>query len=183
MNYIDIVIAVFFIYGVFKGFLNGIIKEITGIISLIGGVYIAINFSEYLKPIIKQKISTSEDFLPILVFAIVFFVSFLFLRFFGYFIDKIVNTLSLGLVTKFIGGVFGGVKIIIIFCFIFFMIEEYKIINKKTLQESQLLIPIQHTTKIIIPKINKHQEDIVKQVQKETKKTKEKLEKIRNQEP
>ena len=182
MNYIDIVIAVFFIYGVFKGFLNGIIKEITGIISLIGGVFIAINFSEYLKPIIKQRISTSEDFLPILVFAIVFFVSFLLLRFFGYFLDKIVNTLSLGLVTKFIGGVFGGFKIILIFSFLFYMIDDYKIITKKTMKESQLLIPIQQITKIIIPKINKHQEEIVKQVQKETKKTKEKLKKISNQE-
>ena len=104
------------------------------------------------------------------------------MRFFGYFLDKIVNTLSLGLVTKFIGGVFGGFKIILIFSFLFYMIDDYKIITKKTIKESQLLIPIQQITKIIIPKINKHQEEIVKQVQKETKKSKEKLEKISNQE-
>ena len=48
MNYLDIVIAIALLYGLVKGFTNGLIKEITGLLGLIIGVYVAINFSSYL---------------------------------------------------------------------------------------------------------------------------------------
>ena len=50
MNYIDIVIIITFSYATFKGFVNGFIKEITGVVSLVIGTYLAINFSIYLEP-------------------------------------------------------------------------------------------------------------------------------------
>ena len=50
MNYLDIVIAILLLYGLIKGFTNGLIKEITGLLGLIVGVYVAINFSSYLNP-------------------------------------------------------------------------------------------------------------------------------------
>ena len=50
MNYLDIAIAVPLLYGLVKGFSNGLIKEITGLVSLIIGIYVAVNFSIFLEP-------------------------------------------------------------------------------------------------------------------------------------
>ena len=47
MNYLDIVIAIPLLYGLIKGFTNGLIKEITGLLGLIIGVYVAINSSSF----------------------------------------------------------------------------------------------------------------------------------------
>ena len=50
MNYLDIIIAVPLLYGMIKGFSNGLIKEVTSLLALFIGVYVAINFSEFLEP-------------------------------------------------------------------------------------------------------------------------------------
>ena len=49
MNYLDIAIAAPILYGLIKGFSNGLIKEVTGLLSLIIGVYVAVNFSKFLE--------------------------------------------------------------------------------------------------------------------------------------
>ena len=50
MNYLDIIIVVPLVYGLIKGFSNGLIKEVTALVALLAGVYVAINFSLYLEP-------------------------------------------------------------------------------------------------------------------------------------
>ena len=50
MNYLDIIIVIPLLYGLIKGFSNGLVKEITGLLGLIIGVYVAVNFSSYLYP-------------------------------------------------------------------------------------------------------------------------------------
>ncbi len=56
MNYLDIIIAVPILYGLIKGFSNGVVKEVTSLVALFVGVFVAINYSEYLEPI-KRVIS------------------------------------------------------------------------------------------------------------------------------
>ena len=50
MNYLDIIIVVPLLYGLIKGFSNGLIKEVTTLTALLVGVYVAIKFSLYLEP-------------------------------------------------------------------------------------------------------------------------------------
>ena len=45
MSFIDIVLGLLLIYGLFKGIKNGLLVEIASIIALIGGLYGAIHFS------------------------------------------------------------------------------------------------------------------------------------------
>ena len=70
MNYLDIVIAVPLIYGLIKGFTNGLIQEMTGLFGLLIGVYVAINFSSYLDPRFAGFLEGYEQFTPIITFAI-----------------------------------------------------------------------------------------------------------------
>ena len=45
MNYIDIIISIFLLYGVFKGLYKGFISEIASVIGLVLGIYLAIKFN------------------------------------------------------------------------------------------------------------------------------------------
>ena len=71
MNSLDIAIATPLLYGLIKGFSNGLIKEITDLLSLVLGIYIAVIFSIFLEPHLSG-IDNYEQFIPILAFAILF---------------------------------------------------------------------------------------------------------------
>ena len=177
MNYLDIIIAVPLLYGLIKGFSNGLVKEITGLLGLIIGVYIAINFSSYLHPRFTEFLGGYEQFVPIISFAILFIVSILAIRLLGYFLDKLTKVLALGIISKILGSIFGFFKIVVIFSFLLVVITEYELINIQTKKESVLLKPLQDVAVIITPEINKHKNTFLDNVEKNTEKAKEEIDK------
>jgi len=177
MNYLDIIIILPLLYGLIKGFSNGLIKEITGLLGLIIGVYVAINFSSYLHPRVTEFLGGYDQFVPIIAFTTLFVVSILAIRLLGYFLDKLTKVLALGIISKILGSIFGVLKIVVIFSFLLVVITEYKLINTKTQKESVLLKPLQDVAGIIIPEINKHKHTFLDKVEKNTEKAKEKIDK------
>ncbi len=171
MNYLDIIIAAPMLYGLIKGFFNGLIKEITGLLGLLIGVYIAINFSTYLYPNFTKVLAGNEKFIPIISFATLFIVSLMVIRLLGYFLDKITNFLALGFISKILGAIFGGLKIVVILSFILTIAGQYEFIEKNTEKESVLIDPLKQISEIIVPEIHKHKTTILDKA----KKTKEKL--------
>ncbi|MBT5749832.1 MAG: CvpA family protein, partial [Flavobacteriales bacterium] len=107
MNYLDTLIAVPLLYGLIKGFSNGLIKEITSLLALFIGVYVAINFSSYLDPKFIDIFDGYKEFIPVLSFGILFLVSVLCVKTLGFFVDKLTKALALGVFSKVFGGVFG----------------------------------------------------------------------------
>ena len=69
MNYLDIAITVPLLFGLIKGFSNGLIKEITGLFSLVLGVYVAVNFSILLEPHLSGIFNNYEQFKPIIAIS------------------------------------------------------------------------------------------------------------------
>ena len=62
MNYIDIVILLFLLYGAFRGFSKGLIIEVATLAGLILGVFIAIRYSPFTEGILKDFLN-----IPLLV--------------------------------------------------------------------------------------------------------------------
>ena len=99
MNSLDIAIATPLLYGLIKGFSNGLIKEITDLLSLVLGIYIAVNFSIFLEPHLSG-LDNYEQFKPILAFAILFVVTIFIVKFIGILVNKITKVLSLGFISR-----------------------------------------------------------------------------------
>ena len=177
MNYLDIIIAVPLLYGLIKGFSNGLVKEITGLLGLIIGVYVAINFSSYLHPRFTEFLGGYEQFVPIISFVTLLFVSILVIRLLGYFLDKLTKALALGIISRILGAIFGFFKIVVIFSFLLFIVTEYGLINTQTQKESVLFKPLKDVAAIITPEINKHKDTFLEKVEKNTNKAKEEIEK------
>ena len=175
MNYLDIVIAIPLLYGLIKGFTNGLIKEITGLLGLIIGVYVALNFSSYLHPKFEEILGGYEQFIPIIAFATLFIVSVLMIKILGYIIDKLTKALALGFVSRILGAIFGFLKVVVIFSFLLAIVSDYDLIDKNTQDESVLLKPIQEVSELITPEINKHKTTILDKVEKSTDEVKNKL--------
>ena len=160
MNYLDIIIAVPLLYGLIKGFSNGIIKEITSLLALFIGVYVAVNFSEFLEPKFIDILDGYQEFIPVLAFGVLFLVSFLCIKTLGFFINKLTKFLALGILSRVFGGVFGFLKIVVIFSFLLFVILNFNLadkLDKETKEDSILLGPLTVAAKGIIPELKKHQ--------------------------
>ena len=177
MNYLDIIIVVSLFYGLIKGFSNGLVKEITGLLGFIIAVYVAVNFSSYLHPRVAEFLGREEQFVPIIAFSALFIFGVLAIRLLGYFLDKLTKALALGVVSKVLGSVFGVLKIIVIFSFLLVVITEYKLLNNQTQKESVLFEPLQEIALIITPEINKHKKNILEKFEKNTKKVKKQINK------
>ena len=95
MNYLDIILAVPLLYGLIKGFSNGLVKEVTSLLALFIGVYVAINFSEYLEPKFVDILDGYQEFVPVLSFGVLFLVSVLCIKALGFVVDKLTKALAL----------------------------------------------------------------------------------------
>ena len=177
MNYLDIIIVIPLLYGLIKGFSNGLVKEITGLLGLIIGVYVAINFSSYLYPKFTEFLGGYEKFVPIITFTTLFVVSILAIRLLGNILDKLTRILALGIISRILGSIFGVLKIIVLFSFLLFVLTEHELINRQIQKESVLLSPIQDVSVLIIPKINKHKNEVLNTIEKNTKKAKKEIDK------
>jgi membrane protein required for colicin V production len=174
MNYLDIIIAVSLLYGLIKGFSNGLVKEVTSLLALFIGVYVAINFSEYLEPKFIDILDGYQEFVPVLAFGILFLVSVLCIKALGFIIDKLTKALALGIFSRVLGGVFGVLKVVVIFSFLLFFFIDYNLVNKQAKEDSVLFEPLADLAKTITPKLKKHQ-TILDKIDKETKRVKEKI--------
>ena len=174
MNYLDIIIAVPLLYGLIKGFSIGLVKEVTSLLSFFIGVYVAINFSEYLEPNFMNILDGYQEFIPVLAFGVLFLVSVLCIKGIGFFVDKLTKALALGIFSRLLGGVFGFLKVVVIFSFLLFFITDYKLVDKQTKEESVLFRPLTEVARIITPQLKKHQ-SILDKIEKGTKKVKEKI--------
>ena len=174
MNYLDIIIAVPLLYGLIQGFSNGLVKEVTSLLALLIGVYVAINFKDYLEPKFIDILDGYQDFAPVLSFGVLFLVCVLCVKALGFFVDKLTKALALGVFSRLLGSVFGILKVVVIFSFLLFVISDYNLVNKKTKNGSVLFIPLTDVARIITPHLNKHQ-SILDKIDKGTKKVKEKI--------
>ena len=73
VNYLDIIISIPLVYGLVKGFENGLIKEVTGVIAIISGLYIAIHFSSFFESKVNNFFEIQQQFIPIITFVLLFF--------------------------------------------------------------------------------------------------------------
>ena len=175
MSYLDIAIVIPFLYSTIKGFTNGLIKEVTGLLGFVFGVYFAINFSVFLEPKISVYLVGYEDFIPIITFVILFAIIILSIRSVGFVLDKLTKALALGTISKLLGAAFGFLKVLVFFCFLIFIIKDYKLISLEKFDKTVLLKPIENVSVQIIPNINKHKEDVLEKIDRKTKTAKEKI--------
>jgi len=174
MNYLDIIIVVPLLYGLLKGFSNGIIKEVTSLFSLFIGVYVAVNFSEFLEPKFINILDGYQEFIPVLAFGVLFLVSVLCVKALGLVVDKITKALALGFFSRLFGGVFGFLKVVVIFSFLVVLITDYNLVNNQTKEDSVLFDPLLDVANIITPQLKKHQ-PILDKIDNEAKRAKDKI--------
>ncbi|MCK0161361.1 CvpA family protein [Allomuricauda sp. F6463D] len=153
MSFLDIIIGILLVWGLYKGLKNGLFVELASLIALIAGIYGAIHFSYVAGNYLAERFDWSEQYLKIAAFLITFFAIIIVVNLAGKFLTKIADFAMLGLLNKIAGGVFGALKVALILgaFLIFFekLTSPLGLINDETKEESVLYEPIKEIGSLV----------------------------------
>ena len=157
MNYFDIILCIPLLWGLYKGLTRGIVKELASLLAFILGIYGAVHFSELLQPTLHVKTSINESLLPIISFTATFIVIVFLVRLLGLMLNKIVNMVALGMISRLFGGVFGLLKTAFIIGALLLVINmldyHLKLIPIEQKKNSLLYQPISEMVPFLLPEI------------------------------
>lgn len=145
VNYIDIIILLFLLYGAFRGFSKGLVIEIATLAGMVLGVYMAIKYSSYTEGILRDFLNVSSRYISYIALAITFIVVAVIVYIIGKLLTKIIDIISLGLVNKLLGTVLGIAKYFVIVCVLLMIMdalnEKFQFLSEEVRQKSLLLNP------------------------------------------
>ncbi|MEL7270081.1 MAG: CvpA family protein [Bacteroidota bacterium] len=146
MSFLDIVLGVLLIWGLYKGLRNGLFVEIASLVALIAGLYGAIRFSYVTANYLNETWNWSGNQAKIASFLITFFIIVVLVHFAGKFLTKIANFAMLGWLNTIAGGVFGALRVAVILgaLLVFFdrLDAQFNIVGEETRESSILYAPV-----------------------------------------
>ncbi len=154
-NYIDIIITVPLIWGIYKGFNKGLIFEAASIVALGIGVWAGTNFSDLCSTKIVEWTAWQSPYLPIASFAIVFIGVVALVHLSARVLNKLAKGLALGGLDKILGAVLGSLKYALIISVLIYIIsaveKSYPLANFDAKNESVLYEPIGKIAPVLLP--------------------------------
>lgn len=158
MNYIDLILCIPLVLGLYKGFTKGLIIEAASLIAFGLGVWGGIHFSDFSAHKIGEWFNWKSPYLPIVSFAITFLIIVIVVYFFAKLIQRLAEGLALGPINKIGGAIFGSLKFALVMSVIIFVLDavekSYPVISFKTKEESVLYKPIGKIAPLFIPTLN-----------------------------
>ena len=178
MNYLDIILTIPLLWGLYKGIIKGVVKELAALIAVIAGIYGAVHFADNVHPYLKEQFAVESSFLPIISFAITFIVIVMAVKLIGFIVDKIINAVALGIISRLLGGIFGVLKTAFIISALLLIINTFdyylKLMPKEQKKQSILYKPISNIIPSIMPNV-KDGDSLIKEADKIWKDAEEKI--------
>ena len=143
MNYVDIIILVAVCIGVLIGISKGLVAEVAGLVALVVGIVGARMMAPELTPWIGQYLDRGAYPVAWLVCFVGFALA---VNAIGWILTRTLEAVALGCVNKLLGGIFGGIKYILLFSVLFNLVglasEYIPIPGKEVREQSMLYEPI-----------------------------------------
>ncbi len=149
MNLIDLVIIALLGYGIIKGYKKGLIVELSSFFGVFISFFISINLDDIVSKYIVELININFDILNIVVFILIFILSYSAIIFIAKGFTKLIKFVYLGLLNSLLGSLFGGLKLLLILMIIAKIIFSFNLIPMKMLSESNLMIQLHILSEII----------------------------------
>jgi membrane protein required for colicin V production len=133
---LDLIYAVIIVLAILKGYQRGLIVGLFSLVAVIIGLAAAMKFSVVAAGYIGKAVKISQQWLPVISFAVVFLVIVLLIRLGARAIEKVVETVMLGWVNKIGGIIFYAALYTIVFSVLLFYAEQMKLLRPETISKS-----------------------------------------------
>jgi membrane protein required for colicin V production len=125
------------------------------LVALIAGVYLAVRFAQELSEYLYQNTELTNEFLPIISFAIIFVGVVLLVHLFAKAIEKLATAVALGWANKASGALFGVFRMTFILSIVIMMLTRFELLDKfnrgATAEQSFLYAPVTQIAPFILP--------------------------------
>lgn len=134
---IDLLVTLFIVMAIIKGYRKGLVLAVFSIIAFILGLAAALKLSAVAGNYLRDSLNISAKWLPFIAFLVVFFTVVVLVRMGGKLIEKSLELVLLGWLNR-IGGMilYTALYIIILSIFIFYA-EKLQLLKPATIQSSQ----------------------------------------------
>lgn len=133
---LDIIFAVIIVLAILKGYQKGLVVGLFSFVTVVIGLAAAMKLSTVVAGYIGKAVKVSDQWLPIISFAVVFFIVLLLIRLGARAIEKTVELAMLGWVNKLAGVIFFAAIYTTIFSVLLFYTEQMKLIQPETIRTS-----------------------------------------------
>ena len=159
MGFLDIVLGLLLIYGLYRGLKNGLFVEIASIIALVAGLFGAIHFSYIAGDYLSEYMAWDERYIKLTAFIITFIIIVVVVHLAGKFLTKIANFAMLGLLNKIAGGLFGVLKVAVILGALLVFFDRANsslgLVKNETVEQSTLYEPVKEIGAFVFSKVLK----------------------------
>ena len=149
MNLIDLIIIALIGYGIIKGYNKGLIIELFSFFGIFISFFISTNLDDIISKQIVELVNINFDIVNIIVFILVFLLSYSAIIFIAKGFTKLIKFVYLGLLNSLLGSLFGGLKLLLILIILSKIIFSFSLIPLKSLSESVLIIQLHILSEII----------------------------------
>lgn len=152
MNILDVLICVILLFGIWKGWNSGILMQLSGIVGIIAGAWVATAFSD--KVVEWFDVGQSNEMVVFVVVVIVVMIGVIVLL---KLLDKLLNWSGLSFPIKLLGSIFCVVKYIVVLAF---MLSCYAKVTKyvdKPIDKDGLVVtsafyePLKSVSDVVFP--------------------------------
>ena len=133
---LDLIVAIILILAIIKGYQRGLIVGVFSLLAIIIGLAAAIKLSAVVAGYIGKAVKLSDQWLPVISFAVVFFVVLLLVRLGAKAIQRTVEIGMMGWINRLGGIVFYIAIYITIFSIILFYAEQMNLLQQETKRKS-----------------------------------------------
>jgi membrane protein required for colicin V production len=133
---LDLIFVIILVLAIFKGYRRGLIVGLFSFIAFIVGLAAAIKLSAIVAGYIGKAVKVSDQWLPIISFAVVFMIVVLLVRLGANLIQRTIEIALLGWVNKLGGIVLYAALYITVFSIAIFYAEQVHIIKQETIDKS-----------------------------------------------
>lgn len=159
MNFIDIIILALTGWGIYKGFSNGIIKEVAQIVAFLAAIYVATHFGNFLADFLIKQFGLGANDTKLIAFLLAFLLTLVVVFLLARYITKVVDSANLGIVNRVVGAAFAAAKFLLIISFLLNLFIRFDpagmFISKETREKSLLFKRTAALSPLVFPYIEK----------------------------
>ncbi|MBL7747444.1 MAG: CvpA family protein [Chitinophagaceae bacterium] len=133
---LDLIFAVIIVLSVLKGYQRGLIVGLFSFVAVIIGLAAAMKLSAVVAGYIGKAVKVSDEWLPVISFAVVFLVVVLLIRLGANAIERTVEVVTLGWLNKLGGILLYAAIYTVVFSVLLFYAEQIKILQPETIDKS-----------------------------------------------
>ncbi len=151
-SYIDLIILIPVLFGLYKGYTKGLILSLATLLGLLLGIYGGVKFSHLTSQYLFENFQID---IPLIAFAVTFLLIMIGVYLLGKILDKFTDILALGLVNNFAGALFGGGKVVLILAVALLFFENanasFNFVENNVIEKSQLYDYLKQTSEVVFP--------------------------------